>query len=105
MAGGAQAVGELRQNQDGSRTLSEADGGPGMKASPESVSRAPDPAGLGRGLAEDIGHKKLNKGNSVTQCPAFVAALSCAAGHDAFRADRVATKSSHSRCTSQNGFS
>lgn len=38
-------------------------------------------------------------------CPACDAALSCAAGHDAFRADRVPTNCSHSRCTGQNGFS
>ena len=37
--------------------------------------------------------------------PAFDAALLIAAGHDAFRADRVPTISSHSKCTGQNGFS
>lgn len=41
----------------------------------------------------------------AAMCPACDAALSCAAGHDAFRADRVPTNFSHSECTGQNGFS
>jgi hypothetical protein len=35
---------------------------------------------------------------------AFDTALTCTAGHDAFRPDQVPTKSSHSRCTGPNGF-
>src|SRR5947209_20151766 len=31
-------------------------------------------------------------------CSAFDAAFTCAAGHDAFRADQVPTKSTHSKC-------
>src|SRR3546814_2726757 len=41
----------------------------------------------------------------AAMCPAFDAALSYAAGHDAFRADLVPTICSHSRCTGQSGFS
>ena len=41
----------------------------------------------------------------AAMCPACDAALSCAAGHDAFRADRVPTNFSHSECTGQNRFS
>ena len=38
----------------------------------------------------------------AAMCSAYDAAFTCAAGHDAFRADRVPTKSSHSRCTGPN---
>lgn len=31
--------------------------------------------------------------------------LKCAAGHDAFRANQVPTKNTHSKCIGQNGFS
>ena len=41
----------------------------------------------------------------AAMCPACHAALKCAAGHDAFRADQVPTNSTHSKCTGQNGFS
>jgi hypothetical protein len=38
-------------------------------------------------------------------CSAYDAALLCAAGHDAFRANQVPTKSMPSKCTGPNGFS
>jgi hypothetical protein len=41
----------------------------------------------------------------AAMCSAFDAAFTCAAGHDAFRADRVPTISPHSKCIGQNGFS
>jgi hypothetical protein len=41
----------------------------------------------------------------AAMCSAFDAALPCAAGHDAFRANLVPTKSTHSKCIGQNGFS
>jgi hypothetical protein len=40
----------------------------------------------------------------AAMCSTYDAALSCAAGHNAFRAAQVPIVSSHSRCTAQMGF-